>query len=210
MGDRIYFQKMVYTLSLAQDGCPGIAVLMSRINNQLSKPNDSGLTIIELLVSIAILGALVILATSKYEKNVAKSRRAEAKLALASVYSLEKSFYSEYTAYLPSLDAIGYAPEGYKRFYKIGWKTTDGLYAGAITGYSGVRTTLQYFQVNNVIGNNCSPLVSTAEAPFDVDNPQAFTVTATGLLYITSVDPTDCDRWSINELKIISNYQNGL
>ena len=98
--------------------------------------SEAGLTLLELMMIAAIVGILSALAVTQYETYQRKAIRAEAKLALSAIYSLEKAFYSEYSAYVPSLDAIGYAPETSRRFYKVGWGNPSN-FASSITGYSG-------------------------------------------------------------------------
>ena len=60
---------------------------------------------------VGIIGILVSISVPSYNRYQRKARQAEAKIALSSIYGLQKSFYAEYSAYALSFDAIGYAPE---------------------------------------------------------------------------------------------------
>lgn len=178
--------------------------------------NESqGFTLIELMVVVGVLGILVAIAGPAYEKYQAKAQQSEAKLALSAIYSLEKGFYSEYGAYVPSFDAIGYFPEGKKRAYRIGWSSSGPLYAGVIDGYSGAFTNRYYDWVNWSKTNNActlaagalaTPPVAVDETPFDVDNPQSLTVAATGRI----LQNGGCDQWKIDHSKKLENVRNGL
>jgi len=83
-----------------------IAPLESALRKQ------AGFTLIELMIVVGIIGILVSVSVPLYNKYQRKSRQAEAKIALGAIYALEKSFYSEYSAYGLGVDAIGYTPEG--------------------------------------------------------------------------------------------------
>src|SRR4051812_18447398 len=85
------------------------------------KQQEAGFTLIELMIVVGIIGILVSIAAPNFAKYQAKARQSEAKIALADIYTGEKSFYSEYSAYAGAFDAIGYAPEGARRFYGVGW-----------------------------------------------------------------------------------------
>src|ERR1700746_1297101 len=95
--------------------------------------NQKGFTLIELMIVVGIIGILVAIAAPNFSRYQSKARQSEAKLALAAIYAGKKSFYSEYAAYIGSFDAIGYSPEGQKRFYSVGWSAASA----SITGYTG-------------------------------------------------------------------------
>lgn len=141
--------------------------------------------------------------------------QAEAKISLGAIYSLEKSFYSEYSAYVPSFDAIGYTREGFRFYYRIGWPGAAIQYLGTITGYSGSVNNNVYIEQNSPYSPFCglsgAPMNqgTAQQAPFDVDNPQTFTVGACGRLQPTS-DLLSVDQWQINHLKVLMNHQSGI
>lgn len=175
----------------------------------------AGFTLIELTVVVAIVGVLAALAIPNYEAYQAKSRRAEAKVALASVYSLEKAFYSEYTAYIPAMaPAFGYAAEGFRRFYYVGW--VGSAYADAITHYNGGFTPIAVTSLNKPAGwTGCSPPSALTDASgrsthigpgFPTDNPQRFLVAASGEIRRGG----GCDDWSIDELKQLRHVRDGI
>lgn len=84
--------------------------------------NDSGFTLVELMIVVAIIGILAAIAIPNYQKFQAKARQSEAKLALSGVYLAEKTFYAETEGYSSCLSGIGFAPEGQQRFYTVGFE----------------------------------------------------------------------------------------
>lgn len=175
---------------------------------------ESGLTLIELLVVIAVIGILSSLAVSNYEISRAQSLQAEAKIALAGIYTAQKGFYSEYSAYIPAFDTIGFVPEGNRRFYALGW--IDAPWPNTISGLTAPHGGYSYQRLNtpNAVGfhNSCNALnlngvlSSVIAAPFNQNDPQQFNARAAGNLRFN----TPCDVWEIDELKRLRNTAKNL
>lgn len=178
---------------------------LSRIR-QISTSSHSGFTLIELMIVVGIIGILVSIAGPQFEKYQNRAKQAEAKTGLAAIFGLEKSFYSEYSAYIPSLDAIGYSREGLKFFYAIGWTNT---YTGTVTGYGGVKTTPYLDRLNYPANlNACDGGVINLgdEPPAGTNDPQTFRAISKGRLK----SGTNCDAWRINEVKLLENHFIGI
>lgn len=174
-----------------------------------------GFTVLELLTAVAVIGTLASLSIASYHQNQRKSLQAEAKIAISAMYSLEKSFYSEYSAYAPALNAISFAPEGYKRYYvtTICPNFAGAAWTGSVTGYSGDFSVYWYDRVNypasftanafnpasNCSGADCATLYPT-------NDPQSFRAQAKGQLCATCYR----DAWQIDQLKNIQNCSDGL
>jgi prepilin-type N-terminal cleavage/methylation domain-containing protein len=184
--------------------------------SNFAKCHQAGFTLVELMVTVGIIGILASLTISNFSKYQAKARQTEAKLALGAVFALEKSFYSEYSAYIADFDAIGYTPEGLRRFYAIGWKAATT--SGNVTGFQSGAGTSYYPPVNSPSVTCASPCLNfTTQGtwcwagvplPADVD-PQTFTVQAFGQIDHLNICGNG-DGWSINELRILQNNYNGL
>ncbi len=151
---------------------------------------------IELMIVVGIIGILVAIAAPNFSRYQSKARQSEAKIALAAIYGAEKSFYSEYSAYMASFEAVGYSPEGAKRFYSVGWTAAP---SGTANGYNGGTANHQWLRIGfPATWTTCSAVPSSATTGADA---QTFTVEARGQIR----DSMNCDTWTINHLKVISN-----
>lgn len=159
--------------------------------------NQQGFTLIELMIVVGIIGILVAIAAPNFSRYQSKARQSESKIALAAVYGAEKSFYSEYAAYVSSMDAIGYAPEGNKRFYAVGFTANHST---APTGYGGTLNNGNYTIANNPF--SCTNTTYGLGAALTGD-AQTFIANAVGCI---RDGQANMDRWSINDTKILSNY----
>ena len=163
--------------------------------------SQQGFTLIELMIVVGIIGILVSIAAPNFARYQSKARQSEAKIALATIYGGEKSFYSEYNSYMSAMDAIGYGPEGYKRFYSIGWATTHST---PPSGYGGTNSLANYSDIND--GTNSCGTSTVLDAGLTGD-AQGFTVMAQGCLRNGAIA---YDSWNITDQKTISNYIIGL
>jgi prepilin-type N-terminal cleavage/methylation domain-containing protein len=168
---------------------------------QYATLNQKGFTLIELMIVVGIIGILVAIAAPNFSKYQSKARQSEAKIALSAVYGAEKSFYSEYNAYIGSMDAVGYAPEGSKRFYRVGWVAPP---SGGVTGYAGATTNASWAPINNSFIGCGAPAALGTTTTLDV---QTFLVVATGCIRQNS---GVYDTWNITDAKVIRNNTIGL
>lgn len=163
---------------------------------------QKGFTLIELMIVVGIIGILVAIAAPNFSRYQSKARQSEAKIALAAIYSAEKSFFSEYSAYVGSLDSIGYAPEGNKRYYAVGFTGTGGT--TSVQGFGGtVTATPMYNRVNAPATwtNACNNTMLTAHTTTPAADPSSFVAGAVGQIR----EGQACDVWQINENKQLVN-----
>jgi prepilin-type N-terminal cleavage/methylation domain-containing protein len=165
------------------------------MRNKMMK-NQAGFTLIELMIVVGIIGILVSIAAPNFARYQSKARQSEAKIALAAVYGAEKSFYSEYAAYIGSMDAIGYTPEGNRRFYRVGWAADP---AGNVTGYAG-GTLNGFWATINTPYSSCTTW-STGDAATTAD-VQTFLAVASGCI---RQGLTNADNWNMTDTKVLSN-----
>jgi type IV pilus assembly protein PilE len=78
-----------------------------------SRKNQSlGFTLVELMVTVAILSVLATIAVTSYSSQVLKSRRTEAKSALLDLAGREERLFSTTNAYSNLEASLGYAAAG--------------------------------------------------------------------------------------------------
>jgi type IV pilus assembly protein PilA len=173
-------------------------VVMKAINFK----NQQGFTLIELMIVVGIIGILVAIAAPNFSKYQSKARQSEAKIALSAIYGAEKSFYSEYSSYATGMDAVGYAPEGQKRFYNVGF----GSLTTAVTGFGASPNANSNFPALNNPYTCTGGSVSLGNTD-NATNPQAFNARASGCIRNSA---TAWDTWNVDDAKILTNVTIGL
>lgn len=93
--------------------------------------SQSGFTLVELMIVVAIIGILAAIAIPNFQKYQAKARQKEAQLQLSSIYTAELSFRGEQNSFTGCLKEAGFVPEGTTttnagaaRFYTVGFNQT--------------------------------------------------------------------------------------
>ena len=71
--------------------------------------SQSGLSLIELMIVVAIIGILAALAIPRFQGFQARARQAEGKSNLNHVYTLEQSYHGDNDAYADFADEVGNA-----------------------------------------------------------------------------------------------------
>jgi type IV pilus assembly protein PilE len=118
-----------------------------------------GFTLIELMVTVAIVAILATVATTSYQSQVLKSRRTDAKSALLDLAGREERLYSTKNAYSSTATDLGY------------------------TGAFPITIGSGYYTVNVTIGNPPISYLITATAAGSQANDAAcatFTMSNTG------------------------------
>lgn len=183
-----------------------------------SKNNkQAGFSLVELMVVVAIIGILASIAIPSVNKYMAKARQSEAKTNLASLYTAEKAFFSEYNSYDSRFEAVGFSPEGGLR-YNVGFGAA-GIIAGANVGFNVTGLTAAWFNTVAYCGTNgayqrgCTTLrgatgaVPPALATSYVTAQNTFIAGATAQIQSSS---TRADTWTMNENKQLQNVSVGI
>lgn len=184
---------------------------------------DSGFTLVELMVVVAIIGLLSAVAIPNFKKYQAKSKTSEAKLQLAAIYTAETAFNSDFDTYHFCLAYMGYNPsnEANSRYYTTGFRgidatahtiaTTNGADGTNCGNTPGEGTT--YFSGAKKIGSTSAYTGVPSVAALGGVIPQAFetTFTAAAVGYIDKNFTTTAtmDAWIITDTKQLTQKKNG-
>lgn len=186
--------------------------------------NQSGFSLVELMVVVAIIGILAAIAVPQMSKFQAKARQSEAKTQLTALFTAEKAFYQEYNAYHSHFQAVGYSPEGQIR-YNVGFGAAPatGAIASASTGYNGGLADDANFRDSRAYcgdgsnGRGCQILNGAGGVLYTDDTKYGLPTTArleTQTQFVAAaaavIYGADSDVWTINQSKLISNPTSGL
>jgi type IV pilus assembly protein PilE len=79
---------------------------------QRHKPASAGFSLIELMITVAVVGILGTIAATSYQSQVQKSRRTDARSALLDLAGREEKLFSTTNAYSAVPSDLGYAAVG--------------------------------------------------------------------------------------------------
>lgn len=184
---------------------------------------QSGFTLIEMMVAIAILGAIAAMAVPNYMGFVARSRQSQAKVELASIFAAEKNFAVETGTYTMCLADAGYRAGPSERYYAVGFLPTSVPSACGAAGnepcnrviFSGTRLPVLACPAANVaydasilgrarLGAPTTIPTSADLGPTSVIAKNTFKARAAG--NVGGVGSSTYDRWSIDDGKNVINY----
>jgi type IV pilus assembly protein PilE len=87
----------------------------------------AGFTLVEVMITVAIIGILAALAFPSYTRYVVRANRAAAETYLLEISSMQERYLVDRRAYATTLAALGYAtlPDSIAPHYQITLTTTD-------------------------------------------------------------------------------------
>ena len=86
---------------------------------------QSGFSLVELMVVVAIIGILAAIAIPNYQRFQRKARQSEVKLLASGIYNAEKMFISEHGFGTTNLHQTGFTPDGTIN-YMVGFSAVEG------------------------------------------------------------------------------------
>lgn len=89
--------------------------------------NQTGFTLIELMVVVAIVGVLAAAAVVSYRHFTGKAQSVEAEVALTEIQRLQQMHQAQHGSYGDDLSAIGFSPIPPLKFYSVGLRFFGGI-----------------------------------------------------------------------------------
>ena len=77
----------------------------------MKRKQQSGFTLMELMITVAIMGILSAIVYPSYVKSVQKGKRADAKVELLSIAQLQEGYFAQNMSYANTLSTLGLAAD---------------------------------------------------------------------------------------------------
>lgn len=166
--------------------------------------NQQGFTLVELMVVVAIIGILSTVAVPQFKKYQGKAKTSEAKVQLASIYTIEMGAMTDYDGYATCLVDLGYDPQE-KGYYAVGF-TADNY--TALTSRSATCASASSVAPTTRLksGLATAPTITagTPNTATVAADRQSFEAKAIG-----NVFENGTNIWTITQLKVLTQRDAG-
>lgn len=182
----------------------------------MSRPQQRGFTLVELMIVVAIIGILAAIAIPNFMKYQARSKQAEAKQSLRAYFMAQRHYFSEADAYTSDMGAVGFAPERGNRYaYKAmvaptTYQARNVAALTSLTSYQGIE--VDCFRIGGTcVGQPVRPVLAaitvTCEAGTSVcPADTGVTPGASGAFIIEAIgtidNDSDADVWLVGSATI--------
>ena len=186
----------------------------------LRRAKIAGFTLVELLITVAIIGILASQGVPAYRRMIQKSRKGEAQVMLSTIGTAESAFQAEYGSFGDNLARMGAQMDGTTFVYAAGPNVVAACTAIASGAFIPAALSIPQFPTyqtgvagtrNGFIGRATqATCTATAAAPAVA----VYNATATGSINIISDTcggaATSCDVWTTDQTRAITNAQDGV
>ena len=179
---------------------------MKVLRKKLQKMGAQGFTLVELMVVVAIIGILSAVAIPNFKKYQAKSKTSEAKLQLASLYTAQSAFQSDFDTFATCLSDMGFDPgPANVRYYAVGFNASNGTANGyAVSNGASSCSSTHFFAGGKYVGGQLATTVGSAAA-IVTSGGATFTAAAQGYISVDFAQQGSADIWFIDQDKILSH-----
>lgn len=104
---------------------------------QLKKTHALGVSLIELMIVVAIVGILAAIAYPSYQSQIRKSHRADAKTELLEIQIAQEKWFLQNNAYATSLSTLGFGSSSRHGYYSLSLSATGTTFTATAAPEGG-------------------------------------------------------------------------